>query len=391
MAYVITAVGAGGKTTYLTETGKRLAAAGRKVAFTTTTHIWDPGADAVAGIRFFGTKNPDGKLSAPEPALYEKICREYDVVLVEGDGSRRMPVKYPHAGEPVVPDNTDEIAVLMGRHAIGRKFGTVCHRFREIPENLRLASADTVVTDELLKEAAETYYIRPLRDRFPHARIAYVPGTLECSGLDRDVEALTLVLLASGFGNRFGGNKLLEPYRGKPLYRHMLDRLVRVSGLTEKKTEVLIVTQYPELIRAAVRPGAEHLSAVMNHSAAEGIAASVRLGTEEAVRAGSGAAAFFTADMPDLPEAEILRFLKQFLLSGKTCACMEADGEPVNPGAFRFRPGIREKLLSLSGDRGAMKVIRRHPADCYVYQTEPENVRDIDTRADLQREVPPAT
>ena len=33
------------------------------------------------------------------------------------------------------------------------------------------------------------------------------------------------IYMASGFGSRFGGNKLLEQLEGKPLYRHGLDTL----------------------------------------------------------------------------------------------------------------------------------------------------------------------
>ena len=124
------------------------------------------------------------------------------------------------------------------------------------------------------------------------------------------------------------------------------------------------------------------LQPVRNTHAAEGISASIRLGTEAAMNAGSDAAVFFAADMPALPPAEIRLFLKQFLASGKSFACMESmPGHiPTNPGAFRLTEDNCGKLMKLTGDHGAMKIIKAAPWDAYYYQIGEADVRDIDER-----------
>jgi len=385
MAYVITAVGAGGKTTYLTERGRRLAAEGKKVAFTTTTHIWAPKTtDAESGIRYFGTPVPGGKLASPDPDLWRKICAEYDAVLVEGDGSHCMPVKIPGAEEPVIPDNTDEITVVMGKHALGRRLKTVCQRF---------SGEDCKVTEKTLYDLADRYYVKPLSEKYPGAVVRVVLSDMQVSGLDRDIGKITLVLLASGFGVRFGGNKLTENIGGKKLYERMLEKLCSVSGRLGRDAQVLVVTQYREIMNEVRTKNRNNMSAVLNTQAAEGISASVRIGTSEAVSGGSDAVAFFAADMPFLPEEDILMFLRQFMFSGKTCACMQIREKApeggkvlyknVNPGAFRLKKKTAEQLLALSGDRGAMKIIASMPEECHYYQIEPEKVRDIDRREDI--------
>jgi len=389
MAYVITAVGAGGKTSCLAARGMEYLSCGKTVAFTTTTHIWNPGREK-DGILYFGTEGTDGKLGFPGPEIYEKLCRDFDVVLVEGDGSHRMPVKIPNDSEPVVPENTDEILVVMGKHAVGRELGTVCHRYFKMPEERRPGRAEEIVTEQFLRTTAEKFYIQPLSIRFPDAKISYVLSDMTESGFDHDIRKITFVLLASGFGKRFGKNKLTEPYRGEKLYRHMLLKLVSASAHIGKETEVLVVTQYEQIMDEVNNDGIRSLRAVRNPEAAEGIAASVRIGTGEAEKNGADAVIFFAADMPDLPEKDICRFTKQFLFSGKTYACMEAideasgAGTPVNPGAFRFRDGVAENLLFLSGDRGAMRIIKGHLPECHVYQIEKEKVRDIDLREDME-------
>ena len=51
-----------------------------------------------------------------------------DLVLIEADGSRSLPLKFPREQEPVIPDNTDEILVVCGLNGLGRPAREVCHR-----------------------------------------------------------------------------------------------------------------------------------------------------------------------------------------------------------------------------------------------------------------------
>ena len=406
MAYVITAVGAGGKTTYLRQRALEYLRQGRKVAVTTTTHIWPPDpmpercgpeyvpamprygrlydsssdidmcillscrakeeGEVLPPLDYIGVPEPSGKLRAPAGKTYERICREYDVVLVEGDGSHCMPAKIPSEHEPVIPDNTDEIAVLMGAHAIGRRIDVVCHRYQ--------GCSHDKMTQEMLEELAEQHYLIPLSGRYPKAKVFYVLSRMP-SLSDR----ITGVVMASGFGRRYGGNKLLDRYQDKPLYRHTLDHVRQAVG--EENT--VVVTQY-EMIRDQVRKTG--IDCVMNSQADEGIAASIRLGTQKALESGADAVVFFAADMPCLPAEEIRLYIRQFLASGKPCGCMVFGREHTltNPGAFRLKQGA-EKLLQLKGDRGAMRIMKQEPWNIYYYQIAPEYAKDVDYPQSLRR------
>ena len=90
--------------------------------------------------------------------------------------------------------------------------------------------------------------------------------------------------MASGFGSRFGENKLLVELGGKPLYRHGLDCLLQAMERVETEMEgwqvqLIVVSQYREILETAAALGAEP---VMNPQSGEGIAASLRFGTEAA-------------------------------------------------------------------------------------------------------------
>lgn len=68
-------------------------------------------------------------MSYPGGKIFQELRKNFGVILVEADGSRHMPVKIPAPYEPVIPACSDEIAVIMGHHAIGRSVGEVCQRF----------------------------------------------------------------------------------------------------------------------------------------------------------------------------------------------------------------------------------------------------------------------
>ncbi len=466
MAYVICVVGAGGKTSYIRHEADRFLAEGKTVLISTTTHIWRPcGEDLVCreisisgglsrdtsggkiiigcgrsrdtsgekisisgglsgqeedpsdrkgealswisssgGPDYAGTDCGDAKIRALPGPVFAELCKLYDVVLVEGDGSRHMPVKIPREDEPVIPPNCDEIVVIMGPQAVGREIRAVCHRYD--PERLKkvgLKTGTDAVSEKLLKNIAEEFYIRPLENQFPGIPVSFRPGGIYRTGYLADTERITLVLMASGFSRRYGGNKLLEIREGKALYMHALDHLIEaleenddskggeiVPSLKLPRTEILVVTRYGEICEQVSlkaeglkKEGSDILlKSVWNDEAQEGISASIRIGAYEAWQKGSGAAAFFAADMPYLPGAEIRRFLLQFLSSGKSCACMEIipEHELTNPGAFRLNENSMKELMCHRGDKGAMMIMRRHPQELYHYQIAAEYVRDIDRR-----------
>ena len=431
-AYVITVAGAGGKTTYLITRARALRARGLKVCLTTTTHMWAPakGVFDYEGLTVVGRPEENGKLAAPDEETFQRLLAEYDAVLVEGDGAHCMPVKIPGEHEPVIPEVCDEIVVVMGKHAIGRKLGTVCHRYER-----KKFPADAVVTEEVLEEIATEYYIEPLRKRFPQTKITYVLSDMFSAAKDSDVRKTALVIMASGFGRRYGSNKLVEETGGKKLYRHTLEHVLeaaetswqmpaeipgqcpaaglheassdvgRISGRTEThreengtedrnvhEFETILVTQYEEIIDEIASMNVD-VKTIFNPDAEEGIAASIRLGTQAALDGGCDAVIFFAADMPFLPAEEIRRFTEQFVASGRTFSCMEYGAAHVmtNPGALRLKRRmpdgrtVAEHLLSLRGDRGAMRILKAAPQQIHHYQVEEEYVRDIDLKGDLRQ------
>lgn len=434
-ATVIAVVGAGGKSTYISERAKAYTEEGKKVAVTTTTHIYDPRVcrgilspgqkflrqqeskqqEETQGKQqgkeqqeetqpvmslyegdYFGVPTEGCKLGPLSSASYHKICAKYDVVLVEADGSHGMPAKIPHAGEPVIPDNVDEIVVVMGKQAIGRPAAAVVQHLGQTQQTWLLEH--TCLGEDQLRSLARHYYLKPLAARYPRARVhLYFSDPFRC-GRNLDVTDITFVLMASGFGRRFesGTNKLLADFRGRRLYQHSLEHIIRAADLLQQHSvcvRIAVVTQYPEIMKwvndraFSLAGGHSRLKVFENPRAGEGIMASVRTGLRAAAADGSQAVVFFAADMPYLGAEECMRFVWEFLCSGKTYGCMAVrDSEKRSvtttvPGAFRIESrAVANQILALHGDKGPMRVIAQHPWDTYLFYVESHSVKDIDHR-----------
>ncbi|MCR4818150.1 MAG: NTP transferase domain-containing protein [Fretibacterium sp.] len=376
MTPVIAVVGAGGKSSYIERLADDYSARGRRVCVTSTTHIYkQPDRENVV---YRGAEAGE-KLAWPGDTEFARLRREYDVVLVEADGSRHCPIKIPAEYEPVIPRPVDEIAVIMGLHALGRPMGEVCQRFGTADtRGLRAAfpglDAETPVTREMVDFISQTYYIEPLRRKYPDIPVKYVRNNLLLALPDQAGRRVALVLMTSGSSRRFGENKLLYPVRGRALFRHGLDALLGAKlRLEEDKIEAEVFVTGGNSLECG---GAEVID---NPDRLEGIAGSIRHGTETAMRRRCDAVLFLAGDQPDFPAEDVARLVREFLCSGKPMGCAYA-GHPANPGIFSSACG--PDLLGLSGDSGALKLIKQHPERTHYYVVRPEKLLDIDTMND---------
>lgn len=132
------------------------------VLVTTTTHImrppgavwaqtdadlfrlWEHGSYAVAG-----TAAPGGKLTTPPQKQLEHWMQLADIVLIESDGSRRMPCKAPAAHEPVLLPQCDIVLAVAGVSALGESLEKGCFR-AELAQQILRVPGNAVLTPTLL-------------------------------------------------------------------------------------------------------------------------------------------------------------------------------------------------------------------------------------------------
>ena len=184
---VIAIVGAGGKTTLVHKLAKEYMDKGLKVLVTTTTHMYkekntlaDASVDEMVDCLnrnhycMAGSSAGDNKIKALPEDVYNRLCSEADVVIVEADGSKHMPLKYPEPWEPVIPFNTDKIIIVAGLHGLGMKCKDAVHRYELAAENLDM-DENTIIEPVHIEKLIRKGYLEPLKKDITDTEIYIQP------------------------------------------------------------------------------------------------------------------------------------------------------------------------------------------------------------------------
>ncbi len=184
---VIAYVGAGGKTTLLKRHAREYRDRGLKVLVTTSTHMFlepdalatDNAARIVLQLEKTGyamAGRPAGeKIEALSQETYRAVCERADLVLLEADGSKHMPIKFPNDSEPVLYDNVEKTIVVCGLHALGRPLREAAHRLDLVRQCLGI-SEDTPITPEHILRLVREGYVLPLRRKYPNMALEVCPS-----------------------------------------------------------------------------------------------------------------------------------------------------------------------------------------------------------------------
>ena len=399
---VISVTGAGGKTSLIFAWARELAAAGKKVAVTTTTRMYRPGVTAGTvfidtfparidealkknDIVIAATPDPDrpDKVMAPPAGVLDSLRDTADVVLIEADGSRRMPLKWPAPWEPVVPEYTDYTVCVAGLSALGKDPSEVIYRYEYIPERLKRDKVDMNLMHAMLssrdggqKGARGDFrvFMNQVDDDLDRLAAAYrlqqifaVLGIQSAWGsLKSEEPKIAVILEAAGDSKRFGSNKLLHIMDdGRPMITSILDA-VRPLEAYEK----ILVTQYDEVASLA-----SDLRIVMNDRPDLGISRSMQLGLTAAGDA--DAYMFCVCDQPGISTSTLEKLIEAYKKGTAGIVSLAWQGKMCNPKIFSSR--FKEELMSLSGDTGGRQIIAAHTDDLLLVEAESEEeVKDID-------------
>ena len=224
-----------------------------------------------------------------------------------------------------------------------------------------------------------------------------------------------IIYMAAGNSRRFGSNKLFYELDGKPMYRHLLERLIEIKDRYNKLKnaesnnpviDITVVTRYREILDYCSSIPDCH--AVLSPDSEKGISYTIKAGimaVQEQKKTGmqmwqssvwqkkpeknSGSLhntaetedyyMFAVADQPYLKSQSVIKLIDRVLKNtgGKRLAfslrCGDAVGNPCV-----FNSSLIPQLLSLEGDKGGRSVAKKN--DCvYVDIADERELMDIDT------------
>lgn len=155
-------IGSGGKTTLMLRLALELKEKGT-VVICTTTKIYEPtevktlitdSKDEVIKelqnnrvICLTSGKDTNEKLNPPNISMSE-LKDLADFIICEADGAKRLPLKAHSTHEPVIPDESNQVVLVVGIDGIGKPVKDVCHRY-EIYKELSGINEDSLVTPEI--------------------------------------------------------------------------------------------------------------------------------------------------------------------------------------------------------------------------------------------------
>jgi probable selenium-dependent hydroxylase accessory protein YqeC len=150
--------GSGGKTSLMEYMAGEFLKQGRTVAITTTTKIFakepyqllEESPDVQAGITFLraGRNIENGKLTSVKFEDIEMLGSIFDFVLIEADGAKSMPLKFPADHEPVIPTFCEKVIVLCGLDGLYKKVKETVFRWKLFCEATGI-SCDALITPQI--------------------------------------------------------------------------------------------------------------------------------------------------------------------------------------------------------------------------------------------------
>lgn len=188
--------------------------------------------------------------------------------------------------------------------------------------------------------------------------------------------AVTAILLAAGSSRRFGSEKPLALYHGRPLYEHALESLASSPAVGE----ILVIVR-PEFQLPPERP---RVRFIVNPDHEEGMGSSLRAGVR-AASADTTAYLIALADMPAVGPKLIAAMIEFHRTSGARIAVPRYEGHRGHP--VLIDGDLRDALLGVTGDVGAREIIDAHPEWVGYMETNDEGaVFDVDEPEDLLSE-----
>jgi molybdenum cofactor cytidylyltransferase len=351
------------------------------------------------------------KVAGIAPALVDRIAGQpaVNAVIVEADGSRRLPFKAPASHEPVVPDSTSILVPVVGLDVLGKPLTPEhVHRPHIVAELTGATLGDPVTVEMVAATLAHpgggakglrpgallVPFLNKAEDeqslnaahRIAHLLLAQpsvdsvLIGAAENADPVREVWGrVGAVVLAAGRARRYGELKQLLPWHGIPLVAH-----VTAQALACADIQRVAVTLGAEATQVGAALAGYEVLQVTVEDWEQGQSRSVRTGLA-ALAAWPAAVLFLLADQPGISPALLSALIRCHRATLAPVVAPRYRGQRGNPVLFDRLTFPEFELLH--GDIGARPILQAHRDEiAWVDWPTPEILQDIDTPSDYHPE-----
>jgi len=431
---VVAFVGAGGKTHSMFRLAQELAAQNWRVITTTTMYAsQDELRFAPQRVGFgHGMRLPD---SLPQQLdqyrhifVFTKIERDnkvrgvrtkwlddnlahapyLDVLLVEADGSRRLPMKAPKPDEPSIPSSASLVVPVIGIDALGKPLSeehiygadivhTTTGYKRGEPVTPHLIASVLINPKLSLKNTPNGARIIPVINK---VESEHLPSAREIARLaltDHNIERVLIaaiknetdpvhevhrrigaVVLAAGESRRMGQPKMLLPWNGKTIIRTVVEKVIEAQPY-----EVVVVAgrMKPEIaaeladlpVRVVYNPDFEETDMIT----------SLQTGLR-AIWYTSDAAMVVLGDQPTIDPAVIRRVMESYSRGQGRIIVPSFDGRNGHP--LLVDRSLWHQFMTLPHTTQPREMLNNNQGEIFNVQVDtPTITHDIDTPEDYRR------
>ena len=88
--------------------------------------------------------------------MLHDLMKQVDYALIEADGAKHYALKYPSEQEPVIPEGTTDVILLLGSWDLGKPCKDVVFRFEHMTSALGI-SGDMKADKQILQQIQRAY------------------------------------------------------------------------------------------------------------------------------------------------------------------------------------------------------------------------------------------
>ena len=186
------------------------------------------------------------------------------------------------------------------------------------------------------------------------------------------INDICCIIMASGEGKRFGGNKLMADFCGKPLISHIINTAQNVF------CNIVVVTRHKDVEQLCLELDAEVVYHDLPYRSD-----TVKLGLNHFGKNFNGYI-FCQGDQPLLSENTLVKMAEEFKNDKEKIVRLQYQNTPCSP--VIFPQWAYDSLANLPQGKGGNVVVKNN-ADKVVYVNTPNisETIDVDTKEDLQK------